>query len=553
MFPWRAVIPFLLVRMSEAIAMMSLTPYAPMFVEFLGVSKSRVGFWAGFLVAIFLLSQALTAYHWSAASDRFGRKPILLSGLFFGTLSQIIWAFSSSIPSASIARVINGGFNGNTAVFRTAMSELITHKSHKHLAYSMNPAAFFIGNSIGSAMGGVLFNPLGRKPNEPSNGKLFSTFPALLPSLVVIAVSTFSLVLGWLFVPETHAELRTRRDIGMETGDQLVYQAKRAGYTLIKPFDRKDVLEAPVPPEPRHSPEGVLKPKPPVALLDALTPQNMLNVVVHTFMAFHTLAMAELLPIFIHQEYQSAEDANKRGFLRYGGGLGWSPKATSGFMGSAALFTLVFQVFVYPQIGKRVDGLSVYRFVMFAYPVIYVLFPLVVYLKTEVARHTFMLVLWFIMSALGTAAFPTSQMMMEASADPGALATINAIISITACLGRAAGPFMTGSLFSWGADHTFTPVSFLFVTGIALANALCTLGLKNNKKPAPVKAPARQNNADAERASTEGTHTTINANIAVFIGRPDDHTFTSATGIGLANSDVERASTDETTPLLGRK
>lgn len=501
-FPWREIIPFMLVRLSEAIAMISLTPYAPLFVEFMGVSKSRIGFWAGFLVAIFLVSQALTAYQWSAASDRFGRKPILLSGLFFGTLSQILWGFSTSLFPASAARVINGAFNGNTAVFRTALSELVTHKSHQPLAFSINPAVFFFGSSLGAALGGRFFNPTGRKPGQPSSGSLFSTFPALLPSLLVIILSCFSLVLGWLFVPETLPELRNRRDRGIETGDKLLYQIKRAGYVVAKPFDRKDVLEAPVRPEPRDVPEGTLKPKPPVSLRDALTPQNMLNIIAHTFMAFHTLAMQELLPVFLHQDYQSSDDASKSGFLRYNGGLGWSPKTTSNFMGSAAIFTLLFQLFGYPPIGRRVNGLTVYRFVMFAYPVVYIIFPLVAYIETERNRHLFMGTLWFIMSALGTAAFPTSQMMMQASADPGALATINAIISITACLGRAAGPFISGWLFSWGVSHNFTPISFLFTAGIALANAFVTLALKN-RKAAPAPAPVARDDADAEQGSEE--------------------------------------------------
>jgi MFS family permease len=78
-----------------------------------GVEKNDVAKWAGFTGAIFSVAQSCTAVAWGRASDKFGRKPIILSGLASTMVCFLIWGMSTSLPMAITVRAIMGGGNGN--------------------------------------------------------------------------------------------------------------------------------------------------------------------------------------------------------------------------------------------------------------------------------------------------------------------------------------------------------------------------------------------------------------------------------------------------------
>lgn len=94
-------------------ALTSVFPYLPEMIESFGVDKDNVAKWAGLAGAIFSISQSLTAVPWGRASDKFGRKPVILLGLTSTMITFIVWGLSTSLPMAIAARAIQGGGNGN--------------------------------------------------------------------------------------------------------------------------------------------------------------------------------------------------------------------------------------------------------------------------------------------------------------------------------------------------------------------------------------------------------------------------------------------------------
>lgn len=78
-----------------------------------GVEKNEVARWAGLTGAIFSISQSCTAVAWGRASDKFGRKPIILIGLLSTMICFLVWGMSTSLPMAITARAIMGSGNGN--------------------------------------------------------------------------------------------------------------------------------------------------------------------------------------------------------------------------------------------------------------------------------------------------------------------------------------------------------------------------------------------------------------------------------------------------------
>src|ERR1700753_3373462 len=123
-----------MVRLSEPIALTSVYPYLPAMIQsFDGVKPADVGFWTEPASAIFSVAQCVTAIPWGRASDRYGRKPILLLGLLNTMLTSLLWGFSTNLPMALVARALSGAGNGNVGIIRTMVAELCPWKVGREL------------------------------------------------------------------------------------------------------------------------------------------------------------------------------------------------------------------------------------------------------------------------------------------------------------------------------------------------------------------------------------------------------------------------------------
>jgi len=97
-------------------------------IESFGIPENDIARWAGLTSAIFSLCQSLTGIAWGTASDRFGRKPIILIGLINTMVTMLLWGLSTSLPMAIVARALQGLGNGNVGILRTTVAELCPWK-----------------------------------------------------------------------------------------------------------------------------------------------------------------------------------------------------------------------------------------------------------------------------------------------------------------------------------------------------------------------------------------------------------------------------------------
>lgn len=81
-----------------------IVPYLPEMIESFGVPSNQVSKWAGVTSAVYSLSQALTAVAWGSASDRFGRKPIILTATMCIMGTSLLFGFSRTLVWAIVAR-----------------------------------------------------------------------------------------------------------------------------------------------------------------------------------------------------------------------------------------------------------------------------------------------------------------------------------------------------------------------------------------------------------------------------------------------------------------
>jgi hypothetical protein len=71
-------------------------------------------------------------------------------------------------------------------------------------------------------LGGALARPVMNFPSIFLPGSIWEQFPYLLPNLVCTFVVSVGVVVGILFLEETHAEKKYRRDPGLEAGKWII-------------------------------------------------------------------------------------------------------------------------------------------------------------------------------------------------------------------------------------------------------------------------------------------------------------------------------------------
>ena len=72
----------------------------------------------------FYATEALCVLSWGRASDRIGRKPVLLSGLVGLVLSTVGFGLSREFWSALLARCAEGALCGNIGVAKSTLAEM---------------------------------------------------------------------------------------------------------------------------------------------------------------------------------------------------------------------------------------------------------------------------------------------------------------------------------------------------------------------------------------------------------------------------------------------
>jgi MFS family permease len=201
---------------------MSIFPYIYYMIESFHMTDDnrKIALFAGLVTSVFAFCEFLCGIPWGWASDRFGRKPILLTGLAGTGISMIVFGLAPNFATALIARALGGLLNGNIGVIHTTVGEVVTVEKHQARGYSIIPMVWCVGSVLGSAIGGVMADPV--RNYGWSEGTIWARFPFLLPNLFCTGIVVLGMVVGILFLEETHEDLKHNRDRGLEAGEWIL-------------------------------------------------------------------------------------------------------------------------------------------------------------------------------------------------------------------------------------------------------------------------------------------------------------------------------------------
>ncbi|MDO8794466.1 MAG: MFS transporter [Vicinamibacterales bacterium] len=156
-------------------------PLAPFYAEHFGAT----GLLVGLLQASFSLMQFLFAPFWGRLSDRIGRKPVILIGLFGSAVSYLMFGLAESLAVLFVARIFAGIAGANISTAQAYMAD-VTTPENRAKGMGMVGAAFGLGFIFGPAIGGAL-----------------STFGPTVPPLFAGALSFANFVAAWFILPES--------------------------------------------------------------------------------------------------------------------------------------------------------------------------------------------------------------------------------------------------------------------------------------------------------------------------------------------------------------
>ncbi|KAF7304092.1 MFS domain-containing protein [Mycena indigotica] len=453
----------LAIQFAEPIAALVIYPFVVQFVRDTGITKgdeTKIGFYAGMLESSFFLAESVTVFQFGRLSDVYGRRPVLLFAPLGLALSMFGFGLSSNYWSMLGWRCLQGVWNGNTGVTKTAMNE-ISDPSNIADMFSFLPLMWSTGVTLGPALGGILVNPATKWPNSPLGRiQLLKTYPYFLPCAVAGLIALAAFILAWVGLKETLPSALTRQSKGSP------------------PTETSPLLPSATDPEDIRLPVRQL-----------LTRPVVITFVNHGFLTFCEMSYAALLPIVYATPIQH-------------GGLGLSPYAIGLLMGSTGMLNAVIQATLGGRVIRYFGARTMFTTGFVAITAAILFYPILNFLARRQGAVDWAVGL-AIAGQLSCSVFTyfafsvTSLFILAASPNRANVGAVSGISGTVGTAMRAVAPTVASSLFALSVKHQWLSGSagFLLLASLSIIAVRLTRMLPKEpggdvKKPAPAPVAA---------------------------------------------------------------
>ena len=172
----------MLAAFMDMVGVLMLLPLLPFYAKELGAN----GYVMAWLGSSFLIAQLVSAPLWGRVSDRYGRKPALISGLAASAIAYVVFAYADSLWLLFASRIIQGAGGGTVGVIQAYVSDVVEPKNR----------AKGLGWLSAATNVGVMLGPL--------LGSAASTWGRHAPGLIAAVLCLVNIAFAMRFLGESH-------------------------------------------------------------------------------------------------------------------------------------------------------------------------------------------------------------------------------------------------------------------------------------------------------------------------------------------------------------
>lgn len=169
------------VNFVDMIGFMMVLPLLPFYAKDLHATPELVGL----VIAAFSIAQLISSPFWGRMSDKHGRRPALMIGLFASASGFLVFGLADTLWLLFLSRLVQGAGGGTTGVAQAYVSDTV-EPARRAQALGWLSAATSAGVMIGPALGS-LATAIGREA----------------PGLIAAGLCFLNVVAAWKWLPES--------------------------------------------------------------------------------------------------------------------------------------------------------------------------------------------------------------------------------------------------------------------------------------------------------------------------------------------------------------
>ncbi|KAI3326732.1 major facilitator superfamily transporter [Xylariaceae sp. AK1471] len=481
-----------LARFSEPVVRTSISTYIFYQLQSLDPSRPTESIIrdAALLQTVFTLAQGCTAVLWGnlADSPRGGRKMVLLLGLSASFISTLAFGFIRDFRQALILRLIEGAVNGNTAMIRTMVSEVVKERRYQAKAFILMPMCYNTAAISSPIVAGLLANLAGQYPESFGQISFFRQFPYAPPAIASALVVLTAFLLAFFTLKETHPVACHKYDLGLDIATRITSLftnckkgSKHQPYSSVAQDDADEegvrfLSEEEIE---MRSPDDRGKAERQILPLRRIFTRNLcLTLTAHGIMEGHVAVYNTLWPSFLSDSVTPPGEDHVQLPFHFTGGLGLPAKKIAISLAFAGALGIPLQLLGYSRVVKRLGVLGSWRVFMRGFPLVYFVIPYLSIIPSSSPRpeprdgpYVWLAIFAAQTLMMCSASFAVpSQIVLtnNSSPHPTALGRTHSIAEMLCSFTRTISPVAAGLFYSYGSAHGITGLPWWVMSGITL-------------------------------------------------------------------------------------